>query len=262
MIDQALLLIAGLTAGIVGGLLGIGGGVVLMPILRFVIGLSPVHAVGTCVLAVFFTTLGGGFRHYRLGHVPVRSLVPVIVSGALSSIVFSMVFVYLARDDWWLDLGIGIVFLLVSTRMIMDGVRNGNDGSIPVSTTNGLLDSKSRKVILGSLAGILPGLFGIGTGAILVPGFIYLLNTATKIAIGSSLVCFAINAFISVIMKSAQGYVEFGIAIPVCIGTLVGSQIGAIINHRTPSVALRVIFGLVFTGVSIRFILSALEVFK
>ncbi len=262
MAEQALLLIAGLIAGMAGGLLGIGGGIVLMPVLRFVIGLSSAYAAGTCVLAVFFTTLGGGFRHYRLGHVPIRSLIPVIVSGALSTIIFSMLFLYLAQKDRWLDLGIGIVFVLVSMRMISDGIRSRKAQNIYKEPAVGLENSLSRKVILGSLAGILPGLLGIGTGAILVPGFIYLLKAATKIAIGSSLVCFAVNALISSLLKSTQGYVDFTVAIPVCIGTLAGSQIGTIINHRTPSAALRILFGSVFTCVSIRFILSAFEVMR
>ena len=262
MTNQALLLIAGLIAGMGGGLLGIGGGIVLMPVLRFVIGLSPAYAVGTCILAVFFTTLGGGFKHYRLGHVPIRSLIPVIASGALSTIIFSVIFLYFARDGGWLDLGIGIVFILVSIRMIWDGIRSRKVRTIKEGLANDLQNSYARKVILGGLAGILPGLFGIGTGAILVPGFIYLLKTATKVAIGSSLVCFSVNALFSALLKSAQGYVDFTVAIPVCIGTLAGSQIGAIINHRTPSAALRIIFGLVFTGVSIRFILSAFEAMR
>jgi len=95
--DLLVLLITGLAAGLLGGLLGIGGGVVLMPVLRFVVGLPPAEAAGTCVVAVFFATLGGGIKHYRLGHVPLRELQPVILAGALSTLVFSMLFLMLAR---------------------------------------------------------------------------------------------------------------------------------------------------------------------
>ena len=243
-----------------GGLLGIGGGIVLMPVLRFVVRLSPAYAAGTCILAVFFTTLGGGFKHYRLGNVPIRSLIPVIVSGALSTIIFSLFFLYIAQKDSWLDFGIGIALLLVSIRMILSGIekrRNLPEKAMPASD---LKQSNTKKVILGGFAGILPGLLGIGTGAVLVPGFVYLLKTATKVAIGSSLACFAVNAFLSAVMKTAQGYVDFTVAIPICIGTLAGSQIGAIINNRTPSAILRILFGLIFTGVSLRFIFSAFEI--
>ena len=108
------------------------------------------------------------------------------------------------------------------------------------------------------LAGILPGLFGIGTGAVLVPGFSYLLKAPIKVAIGSALVCFCANALISAVMKYAQGYVNLGLALPVCLGCLAGSQLGAVINHRMPSRVLKLMFGLVFAWVSFRFIASGL----
>ena len=144
--DLIILLITGLAAGLLGGLLGIGGGVVLMPVLRFVVGLAPAEAAGTRVVAVFFTTLGGGIKHYRLGHV----------------------------------------------------------------------------------------------------------------AIGSALVCFCANALISAVMKYAQGYVNLWLAVPLCLGCLAGSQLGAVINHRMPSRVLKLMFGLVFAWVSFRFIASGL----
>jgi len=64
----------GFLAGVLGGLLGIGGGIVMMPILRLVVGLSPATAAGTCIVPVFFTSLGGSFRHYKLGHINFKSI--------------------------------------------------------------------------------------------------------------------------------------------------------------------------------------------
>ncbi len=92
MPDLAILLIAGIFAGTLGGLLGIGGGVVLMPLLRFVIGLTPAGAAGTCILAVFFTTLGGSYRHFRLGHLDINFTLPVIAAGLATTTVFSLLF--------------------------------------------------------------------------------------------------------------------------------------------------------------------------
>ncbi|MFC1706059.1 TSUP family transporter [Planctomycetota bacterium] len=84
MTEAVVLVLVGLGAGGLGGLLGIGGGIVLMPVLRFGVGLPPAIAAGTCVFAVFFTTLGGSFRHHRLGHLNVRSVVPVSLKFFLS----------------------------------------------------------------------------------------------------------------------------------------------------------------------------------
>ncbi len=252
------LLAVGLSAGLLGGLLGIGGGVILMPVLRFFVGLSPAEAAGTTVAAVFCTTLGGGIKHYRMGHVPVRRLLPVILSGAASTVIFSVLFLQLARRGQWLDLGIGCVFSLLSLRIIWDVFTKRDQDNDPTPATMG--GTASGKVALGVIAGILPGLFGIGTGAVLVPAFRYLFKSPVKVAIGSALVCFCANALISAAFKYAQGYVDISTALPVCLGCLAGSQLGAAVNHRAPSRLLMLLFGLVFVWVSIQFIHSGLKV--
>lgn len=115
-----------------------------------------------------------------------------------------------------------------------------------------------RKWLLGFLAGILPGLFGIGTGAVLVPGFSFFLKAPIKVAIGSALVCFCANAFISGVMKYGQGFVDLGLALPISMGCIIGAQLGATINHRAPSRALELMFGLAFAWVSFRFIAAGM----
>jgi hypothetical protein len=255
MTEWLILLSAGLAAGLLGGLLGIGGGIVLMPVLRFAVGLPPAQAAGTCVIAVFFTTLAGGVKHYRLGHVPMRQLWPVILAGASSTLFFSLLFLWFAHRAQWLDLGIGCVFALVAGRMVWDVVLRSRRKVLPDAETPSLMNGNlPRKWFLGSLAGILPGLFGIGTGAVLVPGFSFLLKTPIKVAIGSALVCFCANAFISGAMKYGQGFVDLGLALPICLGCMIGAQFGAAINHRAPSRALELMFGLAFAWVSFRFI--------
>jgi hypothetical protein len=253
------LLIIGFSAGLLGGLLGIGGGIILMPVLRFFIGLSPAAAAGTTVAAVFITTLGGGIKHYRLGHVPLRGLLPVIISGAVSTLFFSILFLQLARRGHWLDLGIGCVFSILSLRIIWDIVSKKNDVPDDMLSTGTIHGTAAGKVVLGGIAGILPGLFGIGTGAVLVPAFRYFFGNPVKVAIGSALVCFCANAFISAGIKYAQGYVDPGPAVPICLGCLAGSQLGAVINHRAPSRMLMLLFGLVFLWVSAQFIITGLK---
>lgn len=244
----------GILAGTLGGLLGIGGGIVLMPVLRFFAGLSPALAAGTCILAVLFTTLGGSYRHWKLGHVNVRSIVPIILSGAAATCIFSLLFLCLTTRQKWLDLGTGLVFSFVAIRMILEGVgwsstRTDSDGG------NEIRGSLSRKVLVGSAAGILPGLLGIGTGAILVPAFTFAFRAPIKVAMGSSLLCFTANSLLSSTFKFSQGFTAIPLAVPVCLGTLIGSNIGAVLNRRFPSSALKLLFGVLFSYVSLKFIL-------
>ena len=254
--ELLLLILGGLVAGTLGGMLGIGGGIVLMPILRFGAGLPPAEAAGTCIVAVFFTTLGGSFRHYRLGHLEPRSVLAVIVPGLLASALFSTVFPRLAGRGGWLDLGVGLVFLLVSSRMIAEGLP-GLLRPKPEAAPGGRVEGGiAPKAAIGAVSGALPGLLGIGTGGVLVPAFAFLLKTPIKTAAAASLACFCCNAAVSAGFKYAQGYVDLHFALPLSLGTLAGANLGALINRRFPSPGLKLLFGLVFAAVSTRFLLA------
>jgi uncharacterized membrane protein YfcA len=260
MTETLMLFLGGMVAGALGGFLGIGGGIVLMPMLRFMVGLSPANAAGTCIVAVFFTTLGGSYRHYKLGNVDLRSLIPVIISGASATVVFSCVFLYLSSRERWLDLGVGLVFALISSRMIAEGIPGLVKKYVNHTSSNKIEGPLTHKISIGALAGALPGLLGIGTGVILVPAFVYLLNAPVRVAMASSLTCFSVNALVSSGFKYVQGFTDLHVAFPVCLGALLGANLGAMLNKRVSSNALKLIFGLVFSYVSIKFILSFVEV--
>jgi len=246
MISFLLLSFGGLTAGTLGGLLGIGGGILIMPLLRFIVGLEPAESAGTCVVAVFFTTLGGSLRHFSMGHIHPRSIIPVVLSGFVSTLICSLFFVYLSRKGAWLDAAIGVVFLLVAMRMLWEGICEYLKNKSTAKTGGAIQGSILSKVTIGAAAGVLPGLLGIGTGAILVPAFAFALSAPIKVAIGSSLACFSLNALVSSALKLFQGFVQVGILIPLCIGTLIGSRFGATLNGRFSSPVLKGLFGVFF----------------
>ncbi|MBU1948770.1 MAG: sulfite exporter TauE/SafE family protein, partial [Candidatus Eisenbacteria bacterium] len=259
VVELALLIVGGLAAGALGGLLGIGGGIILMPILRFAIGLPAPQAAGACIVAVFFTTLGGGYRHYRLGHIVVRSVMPVMLAGLVACAGCSLLFPLLARRGGWLDLGIGLVFLSISVRMLVESIPGLVSWSREAPQHARVEGGLPQKLSIGAVSGALPGLLGIGTGGILVPAFAFLLKTPIKTAMAASLVCFCCNAGVSAAFKYTQGYVDLHVALPLSLGTLVGANLGAIINRRFPSPALKLLFGFVFVCVSLRFILSSVK---
>jgi uncharacterized membrane protein YfcA len=256
MLNIGLLAAAGFVAGALGGLLGIGGGVVLMPVLRFVVGLSPARAAGTCILAVFCTTLGGSYRHLRLGHLDFRFTSPVILSGVVTTTLFSIAFVPIASHGRWLDLGIGLVFALISLRMIVEGVPWFIPGQRKKNGVGRRNNSLKTRLCIGGAAGVLPGLLGIGTGVILVPAFTYILRMPIKAAVASSLTSFCANALVSSTFKFAQGFIDLKVALPICIGTLAGSNLGAVLNRHFPSNTVKLIFGLVFSYVSLKFLIG------
>ena len=253
MLFFIILLISGCFAGLLGGMLGIGGGIVLMPILRFFVGLEAALASGTCIITVFFTTLGGAFRHYKLGHVNLRLILLVIAAGAVSSIIFSMFFPYFTRKPIWFDFGTGLLFSIISLRMIIEGLSDRLSRKTEEVHETEMRGGVLAKTGIGALAGAMPGLLGIGSGAILVPAFTLLLRFPIKIAIGSSLTCFCLNAFLSSGFKLFQGYTVIQIALPLCLGALFGSNVGAVINRHFPSSMLKITFGITFLCISFKY---------
>lgn len=251
-----LLGICGITAGMLGGLLGIGGGILIMPLLRFVMDLEPAYAAGTCIVAVFFTTVSGSLKHFKLGHIDFRPILPVILSGLLSTVIFSLLFFSLSTKAVWLDIATGVVFSFVAFSMIWEGIAEYLKKRRGIDSEAGIEGSILAKTTIGAVAGIFPGLLGIGTGAVLVPAFAFALNAPIKIAIGSSLACFSLNAFASSLLKLSQGFVQMDMIIPLCIGTLIGARIGATLNGKMNSPFLKVLFGLVFVYVAFKYLIT------
>ncbi len=260
MAEQLVLFAIGILAGSLGGMLGIGGGVVLMPVLRFGLGLPPAQAAGTCVLAVFCTTLGGSYRHHRLGLLRLRPLVPVILSGVVTTALFSYLFLSLALRERWIDLGLGLVFCLISARMIFEGIRGDSREATEDADGRAFDGPFPAKIAIGSAAGALPGLLGIGTGGILVPAFAFVLKWPIKHAMAASLVCFFINAAVSASFKLAQGFAVLDIVVSICIGTFLGANLGAVLNRCLASRVLKAVFGMLFSYVALKFVLSYIEV--
>ncbi|NWF94027.1 MAG: sulfite exporter TauE/SafE family protein [Syntrophaceae bacterium] len=131
-----------------------------------------------------------------------------------------------------MDLGTGLVFSLISLRMIIQGCGNLLGKKTKESTGSKIRGSTCGKLTIGGIAGIPPGLLGIGTGAILVPAFALFLKAPIKIAIGSSLACFSVSAFFSSLLKFFQGFVYLPVALPICLGTLIGSTVDAVLNKQ------------------------------
>lgn len=157
-------------------------------------------------------------------------------------------------------LGIGLVFSLVSLRMIVEGLPRLVTSERATDRTKQVNGAIWPRLLIGGSAGVLPGLLGIGTGVILVPAFTFLLSMPIEAAVASSLTSFCTNAFISSGFKLAQGFIDLNVALPICAGTLVGSNIGAVLNKRFPSATVKLVFGLVFLYGSLKFVLSFFQV--
>ncbi len=116
------LILFGLVAGIIGGFLGTGGCVIMLPALYFLYNYSLPVAIGTTIVAVIITASSGSIAHIKIKNVDYKTALVVAVSGGVGAIVGSEIFQYLILQLPLLKLILGLAFLYVSIRMIYEGV--------------------------------------------------------------------------------------------------------------------------------------------
>lgn len=245
-------LITGLLAGVVGGLLGTGGCALIMPVIRFGFDFDPAFAVGTTLTAVVFTAGSGAYQHMKMKNVDKGTALQVGASGVLGVIIGSVVFGYIKAYGDVIDLIIGIAFIIVSLRMLYEGLL-GKKPPTPVGMQMpGTVVSKS---LLGAGIGFLTGIIGLGGGYALVPSFLYFLRAPMKLAIGTSMASFVWMALVGAIFKIYQGVVNIPVAVTLGIGAVIGAIYGAKLVAKFNPNALKALFGFLFLYVSLKYIL-------
>ncbi|ADP77916.1 protein of unknown function DUF81 [Methanothermus fervidus DSM 2088] len=252
MIYYIIYFITGLLAGVVGGLLGTGGCVIMMPVIRFGFHFDPAIAVGTTLTAVVFTAGFGAFQHIKMKNVDKETALLTGYSGILGVIIGSIIFGYIKNHGNLIDLIVGIAFIVVSLRMLYEGLFAKIKQVEQVQKIPG---TPLSKTIIGSVIGTLTGIIGLGGGYALVPSYTLFLRSPIKLAIGTSMAAFVWIALVGAIYKIFQGVVNIPAAIALGIGAAIGAIYGAKLVAKFKSNVLKILFGLLFTYVSLKYIL-------
>lgn len=213
-----LLATGGLIAGILAGFLGIGGGTVLVPLL-VALGYTPVQAVATSSLAILITSISGSVQNWRMGYFDFQRVIllgfPALLTAQLGVYLATKVPGYLLLFFFGLLLIFNIYLVDLRRRLIAQA---------DVSDTQ-IIHPVTARILTGSAAGILAGLFGVGGGVIMVPLQILLLGETIKVAIQTSLGVIIITAISASVGHALKGNVLLGEGILLGLGGLVGAQI-------------------------------------
>jgi uncharacterized membrane protein YfcA len=239
--------IGGLT-GVLSGLLGVGGGFVMIPLLN-VAGFPMREAAGLSLLYIVFTAVSGTLSHIRLGTVdPVLGL--VLMSGAtpmapvgshyatiLPNQVLEMVFAVVIMATAAAYLGWGRRARVVSERLsqrvnlprrqyiLLRRRRVGNEELVfTVNSFSGLA--------IGACIGFVSGLLGVGGGWLLVPLLVLLMRTPLRIAVGTSLFGILAPAIVGAASHWRFGNLNLAVSIPLILSGVVGAQLGALLIVR------------------------------
>jgi len=248
---EILLVVVGFFAGVLGGLIGTGGCSLMLPVIHFWMGYPAPIAVGTTLFAVIFTALSGAWGHLIRRNVDTRAFLWLGGGGILGVLLGSWLFTLLSGQSKLLGLILGVIFLWPAIRMVYEGVVQR---AMPKREGAGIPGSGWGMAVFGFIVGIATGLAGVGGGYALVPGLIYLFGAPVYITMGTSLATMIPLAVVGGGIKLAQGFVHLPTGLLLALGTIVGAQVGAAIIKRIKPATLKLIFGLYFLYVAVKFI--------
>jgi len=268
LLDVAPLLAAlGFLIGTVAAMVGIGGGVFIVPALTLIYGFNSHNAVGTSLTVIVFTSLASTYRYfkqrridYKVGLASAVTTVPGAFAGAyLTSLISSKM--------------LGVIFafflLFVAFRMLF----NLNlTGPRTFKTWRGwrrkLVDSDGNvfeydaNIVIGSflsfLGGLSSGLLGIGGGALIVPILNLVVHLPIHITIATSMFIMIFTSISGVFTHIYLNNVNFEYAACLAIGVIFGAQLGAYTAKRTSAKLLKRIFGVVLIIIDVRLLLKFL----
>ena len=271
------LFLMGIFAGLIGSVIGIGGGVIIVPILTLALKI-PIHiAIGTSIICVLATSLSASIRFFRKNVINVDLGLMMEIPTAIGGIAGSIAVAYLKNDVLFIIFGCFTVAsgLFTYFKNRFPGLANTSikRKSDPVSIFNSEYYDEStgkqvrysiRNVPHGSalsvLAGFFSGLLGVGGGIIKVPVMNTIMDVPLKVATATSSYMIGITAVVSSIIYFYNGYISPLITIPAVIGVLIGAVSGSYAAGKLKTRFLIVIILVVFIIIGILMFLRGFDV--
>lgn len=236
-------LLIGLAAGFFGGLVGLGGGVIMIPLMVGILKMSQHKAGGTSLVALVFTGISGAFTYASNGSVDL-----------LASLLLASTAIFTTRagahygnalPEWKLKKSFGGFIILTSLLLLLKPYLYYVD-----EPATGWLKILFL-LLTGILTGFLSGMMGVGGGTIMVPSMVLLTGFTQYAAQGSSLLAMVPVGIVGAYTHWRLGNVNTGILPGLISGILLGTYLGGSLAHFMPEGALRITFStvLIWTGV-------------
>ena len=221
---------AGLLASVCGSMVGLGGGFILVPVLRLFFGLGPAEAAGTSLMLVVANSASGAFTYLLQRRVHVRTGLLLAAGGIVGSIIGAIAAKHIsgAAFDW-----IFSIFLLAVAADMLLNLEKRTAGRAEHAEFQGHKSMPSRFAIAaGFLVGFISSLFGIGGGIIVVPTLLYFSDLPAHAISATSHFAILLTSPVGLITHALQHDIRLEYAIPLIAGGLCGGPIGARLSLR------------------------------
>jgi len=258
------LILVGMLAGVLGTLFGLGGGVILIPMLTIAYGLAPAEAAAVSLVGIIAASTGGAAFFVRNKVSNIRLGMALEISTAIGAIVGAMLAVFV--DGLWIIVIFAIVIAYSGIRMALDPkteVREQENGD---SSYHDLKDGREKRYTVEniktgsavcSVAGIVSSMTGVGGGAIKVPLMNMHMGVPIKAAAATSSYMIGITAFSGAIVYFVSGQILLEYAGAVAVGSFLGALIGSFISRFIDGQSLKRYFSVLLFIISGIMLLNA-----
>ena len=266
-----LVAVSAFMAGLVGSLTGLGGGVVLVPLLTMAFGVDIRYAIGASIISVIATSSGAAAAYVREGYSNIRigmfleiattigaivgALIATMVSGRVIAVIFGAVLLvsaYLSskkqREQPTME----------ECGTLSEKLRLSGSYPTPNGPRSYCVCNVPAGFSLMFTAGTLSGLLGIGSGAVKVLAMDQAMRIPFKVSTTTSNFMIGVTAAASAGLYLSRGYIDPGLAMPVMLGVSGGSLLGARHLSGANTGVLRIVFGVVVGVLAVEMIYNGL----
>ncbi|RZK16421.1 MAG: sulfite exporter TauE/SafE family protein [Pedobacter sp.] len=267
-----IVLLGAFLAGLLGSLTGLGGGVIIIPLLTLALGVDIHYAIGASIVSVIATSSGSAAAYVKEGITNIRIGMFLEIATTVGAISGAIVAVYLNANYIAIIFGCILIFSAIMTlkKKVDHTTLDNTDKWAKFFKLNSSYPDKgvdhayAVKNVPGGFAmmlfaGTLSGLLGIGSGALKVIAMDNIMRLPFKVSTTTSNFMMGVTAAASAIVYLHRGQIDPGIAMPVCIGVLTGASIGSKVLLRTKTDKLKIVFAVVVTFLALQMIYKGIS---
>ncbi|MEH7385246.1 sulfite exporter TauE/SafE family protein [Bacillus sp. JJ1521] len=233
--------ISGLLVGIIIGATGMGGGIIMTPLLLFGFGVSPAVVVGTDLIFAAVTKSFGAWQHWRQKTIDFNLLLRVAI-GSIPGTLTGLLLLYFIKQDNQTDLNffitksISVAFILISVVMLLNlfvQKKSIFDGSKKVNT--------AVLISIGFLTGLLVAITSVGSGTLFIALLLWLYPLKASALVGTDILHGLLITGLAGLAHSFLGTIDYVLVLQLLAGSIPGVLIGSRITVKLPDLYIRIL---------------------
>ncbi len=255
------------TAGFVGSLTGLGGGVIIVPLLTSVFSVDIRYAVGASLVSVIATSAGAASTYIKKGLTNLRLGMFLEVATTIGAIIGALIATFVSVKALVIVLAIVLLYSAYlsgqpklensedeTSDRLADYLQLNSNYPTPEGTISYQVHSVPAGFSVMLVAGVISGLLGIGSGAFKVLAMDQVMRIPFKVSTTTSNFMIGVTAAASAGVYLARGYIDPGLSMPVMLGILPGAFLGARVLISAKTQILRIVFSLVLVLMAVKMV--------